>query len=73
MNVIRTLILIVMLLLAAVLLSGCRFTVGHQDLMLRPATRIPARSVEQGDGEQIMWEEMDPEGSSMFVFLRGSL
>ena len=69
----RPIAIIVLLLLSAILISGCTFSIGRQDFMLRPGFRVPPRSVEKGDGEQVILEGMDPEGNAMFVFIRGRL
>jgi len=69
----RPILIILILVLTMVMISGCTFTIGTQRLMLRPGTRVPSRTVEQYDGEQIHYEAMDPEGDSIFVFIRGQL
>lgn len=69
----RPILIIIALLLTMIMMSGCTFNIGRQRLMLRPGTRVPPRSVEQYDGEQIYFEAMDPKGDSIFVFIRGRL
>ncbi len=59
-------------LFIAEMTSGCAFTVGGQELRVRPGTRIPPRAVEGGDGEQDHWEEWDPEGDHVFLIIRGA-
>jgi len=73
MTMTRPLITLLFFIVMAVLISGCTFSIGRQQLRLRPATRVPQRSVEQGDGEQVIFEGMDPKGRSMFLVIRGEL
>ena len=63
----------VLLVLATGFTAGCRFSIGHQRLLVRPGVGIPARSFENGDGEMVVCEGMSPEGNSLFVFVGGRL
>ncbi len=60
----------VVLLIAAVSLSGCQATVGGMSLMVRPAVRILPRVMETGDGEQVFIEGYEPRGDSYFIVIR---
>lgn len=65
--------LLLLLILTVLLFSGCTFSIGKQKLMIRPGFRVPPRTVEKGDGEHMEWEELNPDGNAMFVFVRGEL
>jgi len=52
-------------------LSSCSVTVGNTEALIRPATRIPARLVDIGNGEKIVLEELEPPGNSLFLLIRG--
>ena len=69
----RSTIFLLLLILTAMLITGCTFSLGKQKFMLRPGFRVPSRSVEKGDGEKVTWEELDPNGNTVFVFVRGEL
>ena len=46
---------------------------GGQELRIRPGVRVPQRSVEDGTGDQTLWEELDPKGDAWFIVIRGRL
>ena len=58
------------LLGAAMLTSGCRTTVAGQSVWIRPALSFAPRSVEVGDGEQVVIPGYEPRGDSLFVVVR---
>jgi len=69
----RLLAIIGVLIVLAFSSAGCRMSFGKQEFFFRPGFRVPARAVESGDGDQVIWEKMEPEGDGMFVFVRGEL
>ncbi len=70
---IRFVTVFVAILVFSSLLFGCAINVGNQELRVRVGTRAPQRAIENGDGQQVIIEEFDPPGSSLFLFLRGRL
>jgi len=69
----RLLAIIGLFIALAISFVGCRMSLGKQELLFRPGFRVPARAVEEGDGDRVVWEKMEPEGDAMFVFVRGEL
>ncbi len=51
--------------------ASCTVQIGSTQALLRPTVRIPARSVESGNGEQIVMEELDSPGDTVFLIMRG--
>lgn len=61
----------VLFALLSLMLSGCRVSMGDVQAVIRPATRIPAQSIESGNGEKLVHEEFDPVGDGVFLMMRG--
>ena len=55
------------------LLFGCAVNIGNQELRFRVGTRTPQQSIENGDGQKVVLEALDPPGNTLFLFLRGQL
>ena len=68
----RTLIFTMALVIAAWVISGCAINIGDQEIRFRPATRIPARVLEGGDGELDHWDGWEPAGDHLFFLIRGT-
>jgi hypothetical protein len=71
-EVVRGRLLLLIGLVAVLLFSGCAVTVGDQELRFRPGTRIPGRTVEDGDGERQHWDEWEPSGDHLFLIIRAT-
>ena len=69
----RHLAMTLLLVLVLGALTGCRFSLGHQRLLVRPGNAVPARAFENGDGEIVVCEEMAPSGTTLFVFIGGRI
>ncbi len=63
-------IVVTALLLAILLVMGCRTSLLGQSIWIRPATSFASRAVDVGDAEQVVLPEYDPPGDSMFVVIR---
>ena len=55
------------------LLLGCAVNIGNQEVRIRVGTRTPQQSIENGDGQKVVLEALDPPGNTLFLFLRGQL
>jgi hypothetical protein len=62
--------MLVMVLGMALLAFGCQATIGNTSLWARPTVRIPPRSIETGDGEQVFMDGYTPRGDSVFIVIR---
>ncbi len=60
------------IVLLGALMASCKVTLGAQELRLRVGMRAPAMVTDEGNGEQIILPELDPEGDTLLLFARGT-
>lgn len=59
-----------LLLFLAIAAPGCSTKVGAATVVVRPATRIPDRVIEDVTGEYELMEGMEPEGDTLMLLMR---
>ncbi len=72
-QVIRDILAVIAAVVLSGLLFGCAVNIGNQEFRVRMGTRAPQHTIENGDGQKVVLEALDPPGNSLFLFLRGQL
>ena len=65
--------LAIMFLTLAFFGSGCRATIGNQEVIFRVGQRTAPYVQENADGEKTHYPGLDPEGQTLMFFIRGRL